>query len=223
MHKSLLFKQLPAGALGIESDPHKLLTGERGLRKETSPDPVRLPSFQFKLMNSRFYYPTNSGSLGESRRPNTFMSLIEHERSTQFASDENAVLSSHGISKPSVLVVEDNDDSLFILRNVLLKKGYRVLEAWDGKQAVEMAETADLDLILLDLQLPRLNGLGVIHRLRQNSNLQNMPIVVITGHDPETHRGSAIAAGCDDFLLKPIDFDRLDAILDYYAPVQAVS
>ena len=151
------------------------------------------------------------------------MSVIEHERSTQFAADQNPVLSSHGVSKPSVLVVEDNDDSLFILRNLLLKKGYRVLEAWDGKQAVEMAETADLDLILLDLQLPRLNGLGVIHRLRQNSKLQNMPIVVITGHDPETHRGSAIAAGCDDFLLKPIDFDRLDAILDYYAPVQAVS
>jgi two-component system cell cycle response regulator DivK len=156
------------------------------------------------------------------------MSPIEQERRVPLAADRSWVSNSHmvsgdAVSKPSVLIVEDNDDSLFILRSVLLKKGYCVLEAWDGRKAVEIAEAVDLDLILLDLQLPRLNGLGVLHRLRQNAKLQNVPIVVITGHDPETHRGSAIAAGCDDFLLKPIDFDRLDAILDYYAPTQAAA
>jgi DNA-binding response OmpR family regulator len=121
------------------------------------------------------------------------------------------------------MVVEDNDDSLFMLKSVLSRKGYRVVEAWDGKQAIELAETEELDLILLDLQLPRLNGLGVIHRLRQNSKLQNVPVVIITGQDPEKYRSHAIAEGCDDFLLKPIDFDRLDAVLDYYVPVKAIS
>ena len=124
---------------------------------------------------------------------------------------------------PTVLVVEDNDESLFMLKTVLTRKGYGVAEAWDGKQAVEIAEAAELDLILLDLQLPRLNGLGVIHRLRQNSKLVNVPIVIITGQDPEKCRSSAIAEGCDDFLMKPIDFDRLDALLDYYAPIEKVT
>ena len=117
-----------------------------------------------------------------------------------------------------MLVVEDNDEASFLLRTVLTRKGYRVVEAWDGKQAIEVAETEELDLILLDLHLPRLNGLGVIHRLRQNQKLETVPIVIVTGQDPEKYRGSAIAEGCDDFLIKPIDFDRLDALLDYYAP-----
>jgi two-component system phosphate regulon response regulator PhoB len=120
-------------------------------------------------------------------------------------------------------VVEDNDETSFLLRTVLGRKGYRVMEAWDGKQAVEVAENEELDLILLDLQLPRLNGLGVIHRLRQNVKLENVPIVIITGQDPEKYRSTAIAEGCDDFLSKPIDFDRLDALLDYYAPTGKIA
>jgi two-component system phosphate regulon response regulator PhoB len=126
-------------------------------------------------------------------------------------------------SAPSVLVVEDNDETLFLLRTVLTRKGYRVVEAWDGKQAIEVAEAEAVDLILLDLQLPRVNGLGVIHRLRQNPRLENVPVVIITGQDPEKYRNPAIAEGCDDFLLKPIDFDRLDALLDYYAPVGKIA
>lgn len=117
------------------------------------------------------------------------------------------------------MVVEDNDEASYMLRTVLTHKGYRVVEAWDGKQAVEVAENEELDLILLDLQLPRLNGIGVIHRLRQNPKLETVPIVIVTGQDPEKYRSSAIAEGCDDFLVKPIDFDRLDALLDYYAPI----
>jgi len=124
---------------------------------------------------------------------------------------------------PTIMVVEDNDESLFMLKTVLTRKGYRAVEAWDGKQAVEIAEAEELDLILLDLQLPRLNGLGVIHRLRQNAKLVSVPIVIITGQDPEKYRSSAIAEGCDDFLMKPIDFDRLDAVLDYYAPIEKVA
>ena len=175
------------------------------------------------IMNSRFQYPVNSGSLGGTRRPSTFTSPAQHQTSNNFAPDQNwtAVIATQ--ARPTILIVEDNDDSLFMLKNVLSRKGYRVVEAWDGKQAVEVAEAEELDLILLDLQLPRLNGLGVIHRLRQNSKLQNVPVVIITGQDPEKYRSTAIAEGCDDFLVKPIDFDRLDAVLDYYAPVEAVA
>ena len=174
-------------------------------------------------MNSRFQYPINSGSLGGTRRPSTFAATVQHPTPSNFAPDQTWTTAISTESRPTVLVVEDNDDSLFMMKNVLSRKGYRVVEAWDGKQAVEVAESEELDLILLDLQLPRLNGLGVIHRLRQNSKLQNVPVVIITGQDPEKYRSSAIAEGCDDFLVKPIDFDRLDAVLDYYAPVTPIA
>ena len=174
-------------------------------------------------MNSRFEYPTNTGSLGGTRRPSNFISSVQPEASSRFAPEPTWVPAVRAQQRPTVLVVEDNDDSLFMLKTVLSRKGYRVLEAWDGKQAIEIAEAEKLDLILLDLQLPRLNGLGVIHRLRQNSRLLNVPIVIVTGQDPDKYRSPAIAEGCDDFLLKPIDFDRLDALLDYYAPIEAAA
>ena len=126
-------------------------------------------------------------------------------------------------SNATILIVEDDDNSLRALKDILRTKGYWILEAYDGKQAVILAEAEKLDLILLDLQLPRLNGLGVIRRLRENASLESLPIVIMTGCDPEKYQGIAIDAGCDDFLLKPIDFDRLDAVLDYFVPLQAVS
>ena len=120
----------------------------------------------------------------------------------------------------TILLVEDFDDTRLMMKLWLMKKGYRVIEAWDGKQAVEMAEIHNPDLMLLDIQLPRLNGLGVIHRLRENPRLESLPIVLMTAYSPEHYRGSAISSGCDDFLLKPIDFDRLDVLLDYYASLE---
>jgi len=170
-------------------------------------------------MNSRFYYPTNTDSLGSSRRATSVMSPMQRQTSVRFAPDDNSVSAMPFSPKPTVLIVEDDDNTLFMLKSVLTKKGYRVLEAWDGKQAVEMAEAHNPDLMLLDIHLPRLNGLGVIHRLRENAKLESLPIVVVTGLSPEEYRGSAISSGCDDFLMKPIDFDRLDVLLDYYAPI----
>ena len=66
--------------------------------------------------------------------------------------------------------------------------------------------------------MPRLSGLGVIHRQRQNPKLETVSIVIVTRQDPEKYRTSAIAESCDDFLIKPIDFDQWDALLDYYTP-----
>ena len=144
---------------------------------------------------------------------------MQRPTSLRVASEDDSLSAIPLPAKPTVLIVEDDDNTLFMLKTVLVSKGYRVLEAWDGKQALEMAETHNPDLLLLDIQLPRLNGLGVIHRLRENARLESLPIVVMTGHSPEEYRGSAISSGCDDFLLKPIDFDRLDILLDYYAAI----
>ena len=171
-------------------------------------------------MNSTFYYPTNTGSLGQARRVRNFMSPRE-PRAPYLHADYDPILT--GMSMPTVLVVEDDENSLFILKKILQTKGYRVLQAWDGRQAVGIVEQQSLNLILLDLQLPRLNGLGVVRHLRQNLDFECVPVVIMTGHEPEKYRGTAIDAGCDDFLLKPIDLDRLDAVLDYFVPLDLTS
>jgi DNA-binding response OmpR family regulator len=126
------------------------------------------------------------------------------------------------VTKPTILVVEDDLGSLAALKSILSTKGYRVLEATDGEEALVMVERRNLALILLDLQLPKLDGFGVIQRLRANANFENLLVVMMTAHDPEKSRGTAIAAGCDDFLAKPLDFDLLDAVLDQLVPLRPV-
>jgi CheY-like chemotaxis protein len=120
---------------------------------------------------------------------------------------------------PTILVADDNDDTRQMFQALLASKGYRVIEASDGEQAVDVIQHESPGLVLLDLGLPRLNGLNVIRRLRKDLGLIEVPLVVITGYDE--HFDTAVAAGCDDYLLKPIDFERLDAILDYYVPTSA--
>src|SRR5437870_1775383 len=127
-------------------------------------------------MDSRLY-PIDSGSLGEPRRPSSFMNTMERHPSARFRADHEATPTC--FSNATILIVEDDDNTLFVLKNILRAKDYRVLEACDGKQALDVAEAEKLDLILLDLQLPRLNGLGVIRRLRENSNLESLPIVMM--------------------------------------------
>jgi len=106
-----------------------------------------------------------------------------------------------------------------MFRTLLEMKGYCVLEARDGQEAIDVTVRENPGLVLLDLGLPRLNGLSVIRRLRKDLGVIDVPLVVITGYDK--HFETAMAAGCDDYLLKPVDFDRLDAILDYYVPTKA--
>jgi two-component system cell cycle response regulator DivK len=65
----------------------------------------------------------------------------------------------------------------------------------------------------MDLELPKLNGIDVARNLRRHHHLKNIPIIIVSGHDPDLHRKTALEAGCTDYLLKPIDFDRLDTIL----------
>lgn len=122
---------------------------------------------------------------------------------------------------PTVLVADDNEDTRTMFRTLLEYKGYQVIEAADGEEAVEMTSRQNPGLVLLDLGLPRINGLGVIRRLRDEFKLSNVPVVVITGYDK--HFDTAVAAGCDDYLLKPVDFARLDDILEYYVPTKAVA
>ena len=118
-----------------------------------------------------------------------------------------------------ILVADDNDDTRSLFAHVLKARGYRVAEASDGEKAIEVILRENPGLVLLDLELPRLNGLSVLRRLRNELQKIEVPVVVITGY--EQHFETAVAAGCDDYLLKPVDFERLETLLDYYLPLEA--
>ncbi len=123
------------------------------------------------------------------------------------------------LRRPAILVVEDDDDNRLMMKVMLKMKGYRVVEARDGEEALRVMEDDPPGLILSDLQLPGLNGLALVRRVRQTPALSAVPFIVISGHDPVEHRPISIAAGCDEYLLKPIDFDRLEAVIERLLPV----
>ncbi|HJR06654.1 MAG TPA: response regulator [Pyrinomonadaceae bacterium] len=116
-------------------------------------------------------------------------------------------------SKMTVLVVEDFADNRFMMRKLLEMSGYEVVEAVDGKEAVEVAESARPDLILMDLSLPRLDGLDATRRIRELDGLRRVPIVAVSAHDTNDFHADALAAGCNEYVTKPIDFDELDALV----------
>lgn len=122
--------------------------------------------------------------------------------------------------RPTILVAEDSSDSREMMRMLLRLKGYQVIVAENGPKALEAALVNHPDLILVDMQLPKLDGLGVTRNLRCHSQFKDTPIIMVSGHDPVPHKQEALDAGCTDYLLKPIDFDRLDAILKRNVPLR---
>jgi CheY-like chemotaxis protein len=113
----------------------------------------------------------------------------------------------------TVLVAEDDEDVRLTMKTLLSIRGYRVIEARDGQETLDLARRHAPDLILMDLQLPRLNGFAVARFVRQTDGLRGVPIVVVSAHDPFKHRNLALAAGCNAYVQKPIDFDSLDRVM----------
>lgn len=120
--------------------------------------------------------------------------------------------------KQVLLVVEDFEDSRFMLRRLLEIAGYRVVEASDGEQAVELAVQKRPALILMDLSLPKLDGLAATRKIRQHQTMGKVPIVAVSAHDAPESRIEALEAGCDEYVTKPIDFDSLNALLKRLLP-----
>lgn len=118
-----------------------------------------------------------------------------------------------------IMLVEDNADSRLMMKTLLEMKGYQIVEAGDGREAIEVAERERPDLIIMDLQLPRLHGFAVTRHLRQHAELGPTPIIIISGHDPLFHRPLALAAGCNEYLHKPIDFELLEKTLGRLLPL----
>jgi len=124
----------------------------------------------------------------------------------------------NGNLPPTVMVVEDFEDNRFMMRRLLEMSGYRVLEAVNGEEAVELARRERPGLILMDLSLPQLDGLAATRRIRQHPELRDVPIVAVSAHDTADFHADALAAGCNDYVTKPIDFDQLEALLKHLLP-----
>jgi CheY-like chemotaxis protein len=115
-----------------------------------------------------------------------------------------------------IMVVDDDEDIRMMMRVLLEEDGYGVLEAENGQQAVEMAQSLLPSLILMDLSMPVLDGFAATRRLRSLTKVCDVPIIAITAFDTPEHRTNASAAGVDEYLTKPIDFARLDKLLDHF-------
>ena len=115
---------------------------------------------------------------------------------------------------PTVLVAEDSTDTRIMLKHAFELKGYRVLEAEDGKQALEMAKKHRPSLMVIDLNMPVLDGLETIKSFRAlEHNGERTPIVAITAYDYYGIEEAALETGCNKYLAKPLDLAELDRAL----------
>jgi CheY-like chemotaxis protein len=109
------------------------------------------------------------------------------------------------VIKPKILVIEDNDQNLYLVTFLLEKKGFAVVAARNGRDGIQMACEQMPELILLDIQLPMMNGYEVARQLRRVDALKAVPIVAVTSYAMAGDREKVLEAGCTGYIEKPID------------------
>ena len=115
-----------------------------------------------------------------------------------------------------ILVVEDNEKNMKLFRDVLLSAGYRTLEATTGEEAVAVATEHSPDLVLMDIQLPDIDGVEALGRLRADGRTTSLPVLALTAQAMEGDRERFLAAGFDGYLSKPVDIAEFVATVKRY-------
>ena len=115
---------------------------------------------------------------------------------------------------PRILLVEDNEMNRDMLSRRLVKRGYEVAIAVDGEQGLAMASSEAPALILMDMSLPGIDGWEATRRVKAAPETRGIPVIALTAHAMAGDREKALAAGCDDYDTKPVDFARLRAKID---------
>ena len=105
----------------------------------------------------------------------------------------------------TILLVEDFDDTRLMMKMWLVKKGYRVIEAETGEEAITIAKREHPDLIIMDMMMPGMNGLDATHQIRQYQSLRRTPIVAVSAYGADEYRRIAIEAGCDEYVSTPFE------------------
>ena len=113
----------------------------------------------------------------------------------------------------TILVVDDFDDTRLLLRTWLERRGFRVVEAENGIQAINQAETESPDLIIMDMQMPQLDGLSATRRIRTIKSMSSVPIVAVSAYGADQFREQALAAGCNEYVSTPFEPATLEGII----------
>jgi two-component system cell cycle response regulator DivK len=121
----------------------------------------------------------------------------------------------------NVLYIEDNPDNMTLVQRALETRGYRLLKARNGLEGVDLAESSDVDLILLDINLPDIDGYEVAQRLRASDKLaqKTVPIIAVTANALKGDAEKALNAGCDVYMSKPINIRELWARVEAFVPM----
>ena len=118
----------------------------------------------------------------------------------------------------TILLIEDNEQNRYLVTFLLEKQGHRVVAACDGKEGIQMAGAVRPSLILLDIQLPTMDGYAVARELRANSAFDAIPIIAVTSYAMAGDRDKALAAGCNGYIEKPINPETFVNDLELYLP-----
>jgi two-component system cell cycle response regulator DivK len=115
---------------------------------------------------------------------------------------------------PRVLLVEDTEDNRQMMRKLLELSGFQVIEATNGREAIEIALQVKPHIILMDLSLPFIDGLAATRQIRTLPGLSEVPIIAVSAHDTADFHSHALDAGCDAYITKPINFPELEEIVN---------
>jgi CheY-like chemotaxis protein len=121
---------------------------------------------------------------------------------------------SGGEGQKTIMVVDDYEGLRQITHLALETLGYRVVEASNGEEAVELAQAELPDLILMDLSMPHLDGFAAIHRIRRLLGLRDVPVIAYSAHSAKDVREDALAAGCCEYMTKPVNLNILKATVE---------
>jgi CheY-like chemotaxis protein len=116
-------------------------------------------------------------------------------------------------AQSTILIVDDFDDTRLLLRTWLEKKGYLVIEAENGKEAIVAAETKRPDLIIMDVEMPELDGLSATRQIRALDNLKRVPILAVSAYGADQFRADALDAGCNEYVSTPFEPEELEKLI----------
>jgi two-component system cell cycle response regulator DivK len=115
---------------------------------------------------------------------------------------------------PTILLVEDTEDNRQMMRKLLEMSGFKVVEATNGEEAVKITKEEEPRLILMDLSLPIIDGLAATRLIRSLPCGEHLPIIAVSAHDTADFHAEALAAGCDAYITKPIDYPELEELVE---------
>ena len=153
--------------------------------------------------------PPDFGQISQPRSPAETSPLQPSADTREFSADDFLLM-----------VVDDTPDNLILISLHLQQAGYRVITASNGEEAVKLAAASRPDLILMDIGMPTLDGLGATRQLRENPSLKDVRVIALTAFSTDGFRRAAYDAGIDGYLTKPVDFDRLSNLIRRLLPAR---